>query len=137
MSRWPKKIKHRNQVLAKIYQPCQGLRGYRVSWYAAGKRQMKSLPIYTGPGGAKEFAERKVKELASNSQAAMLSSPQASDALAALERLSNYFQTTGRKISLLGVVSDWCESAAKLPGRFLDSIGSCRKLFPKPEIHQL
>jgi hypothetical protein len=110
MSKWPKKVKHRNQVLAKIYQPCQGRDSYRVTWYAAGKRQMKSFPTYTGPGGAKEFAERKVKELASNSQAAMLSSSQASDAIIAIERLQTHFQTTGRRYSLPASVSQFCES---------------------------
>ena len=59
MSKWPKKIKHRKRVLAKIYQPCRGRESYRVTWYAAGKRQMKSFPTYAGTGGAKEFAEGK------------------------------------------------------------------------------
>ncbi len=117
MSKWPKKVKHRNKVLAKIYQPCEGRESYRVTWYAAGKRQMKSFPTYSGKGGAKEFAEGKVKELATNSQAAMLTPPQATDALAAIERLNTFYQDTGRKITLLASVSEYCEAAAKVHGR--------------------
>ena len=113
MAKWPKRVKHRNKVLAKIYQPCRGRDSYRVTWYAAGRRQMKSLPTYAGKGGAKAFAEALVNELAKNSQAFMLTPAQASDALAAIERLVTFHQTTGRKVSLLAAVSDYCESVAK------------------------
>ena len=106
MAKWPKRVKHRNKVLAKIYRPCRGRDSYRVTWYAAGKRQMKSFPTYAGQGGAKEFCEALVRELAKNSQAVMLASAQASDALAAIERLGTFYQTTGRKVSLLAAVSE-------------------------------
>jgi hypothetical protein len=119
MSKWPKKVKHRRKVLAKIYRPCQGRDSYRVTWYAAGKRQMKSFATYAGKDGAKEFAELKVKELANNSQAAMLTPPQATDALAAIERLNTFHQDTGRKTTLLAAVSEYCEAASKLRGRTL------------------
>ena len=119
MAKWPKRVKHRNKVLAKIYRPCRGRDSYRVTWYAAGRRQMKSFSTYAGQGGAKEFAEALVKELAKNSQAVMLTPAQASDALAAIERLGTFYQTTGRKVSLLAAVSEYCESAAKVRGRTL------------------
>jgi hypothetical protein len=106
MSKWPRKIKFRNKVLAKIYRPCRGRDSYRVTWYAASKRQMKSFPTYAGYGGAKEFAETKVKELANNSQAALLAPAQATDSLAAIERLGSFYQATGRKVSLLSAVSE-------------------------------
>lgn len=35
MSKWPKRVKHRNKVLAKIYGLCQGRESYRVTRYAA------------------------------------------------------------------------------------------------------
>jgi hypothetical protein len=110
MAKWPKWVKHRNKVLAKIYRPRHGRDSYRVTWYAAGKRQMKSFPTYAGKGGAKEFAEAQVEELANNSQAIMLAPAQASDALAAIERLGTFYQTTGRKVSLLAAVSEYCEA---------------------------
>jgi integrase len=119
MSKWPKKVKHRNKVLAKIYKPCVGRESYRVSWYAAGKRQMKSFPTYTGQDGAKEFAERKVRELANNSQVALLTPLQATDALAAFECLQAHFQATGRRITLLAGISHVCDADVKLHGRNL------------------
>jgi len=80
---------------------------------------MKSLPTYSGKGGAKEYAEALVKELAAQSQAIMLTPPQATDALAALQRLLTFREATGRKVSLLAAVSEYCEAATKLRGRTL------------------
>lgn len=119
MAKWPKKVKHRNKVLAKVYRPCKGRDSYRVTWYAAGQRMMKSFATYSGPGGAKEYAEALVIELAKQSQATMLKPAQATDALAALERLNTFHQITGRRVSLLAAVSDYCEAAAKLRGHTL------------------
>jgi hypothetical protein len=79
-------VKHSNKVLtkvlAKVYRPCLGRDSCRVTWYAAGQRQMKSFPTYAGPGGAKEYAEALVVELAKNSQAVTLQPAQATGALA-------------------------------------------------------
>lgn len=61
--KWPKRAKHRNKVLAKIYRPCSGRGSYRVAWSVAGKRMMKSFPTYNGKGGALEYAEDLVPEL--------------------------------------------------------------------------
>ena len=80
---------------------------------------MKSCPTYSGQGGAKEYAEAKVKELAKQSQAIMLTPGQANDALAALERLNSFREATGRKASLLATVSEYCEAATKLRGHTL------------------
>jgi integrase len=122
MAKWPRKVKHRNKVLAKIYRPCHGRDSYRVTWYAAGKRQMKSFPTYSGKGGAKEFAEALVRELAKQSQAVMLTPGQATDALAAIERLGTFREATGKRVSLLTAVSEFCEVATKLPGHTLREI---------------
>ncbi len=115
--KWPKKVKHRNKVLAKVYRPCSGRDSYRVTWYAAGKRQMKSFPTYAGAGGAREYAEALVKELAKQSQAIMLTPGQASDALASIERLNTFHESTGKRVSLLAAVSEYCVAAIKLHGR--------------------
>ena len=55
----------------------------------------------------------------SGSQAAALTSAQASDALAALERLESFRQDTGRKLSLLAAVAEFREPAKKLNGHTL------------------
>ena len=52
--KWPEKVKHRNQVLAKIYRPCTGRDSYRVAWSVNGKRMMKSFRTYGGKNGALE-----------------------------------------------------------------------------------
>lgn len=114
--KWPKKIKHRNKVLARIYPKCKGRDSYRLAWTAAGKRQMKSFPTYSG---AIAYGENLVKQLAAGSMAPALTGKQANDALAALQRLDEFYRTTGRRASLLAAVSDFCESSAKLHGRTL------------------
>ncbi|WP_150107570.1 hypothetical protein [Pedosphaera parvula] len=58
-----------------------------------------------------------MKEIHEGSQAASLTAPQSRDALAALERLQTYYQSTGRRISLLGAVSEYVEAASKLNGQ--------------------
>jgi hypothetical protein len=50
VSKWPKKVKVRGKVLAKVYGKCRDRDSYRVSWIAAGGRMMKSFPTYSGPG---------------------------------------------------------------------------------------
>ncbi|MEK7780212.1 MAG: site-specific integrase, partial [Verrucomicrobiota bacterium] len=117
MSKWPKKVKHRNKVFAKIYRPCAGRESYRIVWYAAGKRQMKSLPNYSGPGGAKEFADKLAPELAKQTQATMLTPGQANDALAAFEHLYAFQRDTGQSVSLLAAVSEYCQLKRKIGTR--------------------
>ena len=119
MTKWPKRVKHRNKVLAKIYRPCAGRGSYRVAWAVAGKRMMKSFPTYSGKGGALEYAEDLVKDLAKGSQATLLTPGQANDALAALERLQGFYVSTGRRVSLLAGISEYCEAASQLHGRTL------------------
>jgi integrase len=117
--KWPKKVKHRNKVLAKVYRPCAGRDSYRVTWYATGQRMMKSFRHYSGKGGALEFAEAKVKELAAGSNAAALTHEQATDTLVALARLENFYCDTGKRISIFQAVDRYCESAGKLNGILL------------------
>ena len=114
--KWPKKIKHCNKVLAHIYPKCKGRDSYRLAWTAAGRRQMKSFPTYSA---AITYGENVVKELAAGSMAPALTGKQANDALAAFQRLDDFFRATGRRASLLAAVSDFCESSAKLHGRTL------------------
>ncbi len=119
--KFPKHIQHRGRVLATIYgkrtakkkggYPC-----YRVSWTIAGKRHMKAFERY---GEAKSHAEALVRDLAKGSQVAALTPRQATDALAAIERLQGFYQSTGRRVSLLAGISEFCEAAGKLAGRTL------------------
>jgi integrase len=75
--------------------------------------RFKDFGIYSA---AKAEGDSVVADLVKGKQNAVLSSGQASDALAALQRVQRFYQETGRRVSLLAAVSEWCESAAKLPG---------------------
>ena len=114
--RFPKRIKYRGKTLAVIYGRCKGRESYRVAWQVAGQRRMASFPSYSL---AKRHAEALVKDLSKGSQVTALHPAQARDALAALERLADFYRATGRRVSLLAVASEYAESARKLDGRTL------------------
>ena len=113
--RFPVTIRHRTSK-AKIYAPGGKFAYYRLAYTVAGKRRMQTFPAYTD---ARKAAERVVRELANGSQAAALTATQSRDALAAFERLQGFYQSTGRRVSLLAAVSEFVEAAGKLRGRTL------------------
>lgn len=116
--KFPKRIRHRGKVLATIYAKCKGRASYRLAWQVAGQRKMASFATYAL---AKHHADKLVKDLAKGSQVTALHPAQARDALAAFERLADYYASTGRRVSLLGAVSEFVEVSGKLPdGRTLD-----------------
>ncbi|MGA2555038.1 MAG: tyrosine-type recombinase/integrase [Verrucomicrobiota bacterium] len=114
--RFPKRIRHRGQVLATIYAKTKAFPAYRLAWRVTGKRRMERFQTYSE---VKRRADALVKELAQGSHVTALTPRQATDALAALERLQGYFQQTGRRVSLLATVSEWVEQSTRLNGRAL------------------
>jgi hypothetical protein len=112
--RFPKRIRHRGQVLVTIYAKSKSYTAYRLAWRVAGKRRMERFQTYSE---AKRRADALTKELAQGSQVTALTPKQATDALAALQRLQSHFQSTGRRISLLAGISEYCEANAKLGER--------------------
>jgi integrase len=114
--KFPKKIKYRGRVLAKIYGKSKGYPFYRLCYYVAGKRHVRSFRTYAE---ARKEGDTKAKDLHEGSQAAAFTGPQSRDALAALQRLQTYYQSTGRRVSLLGAVSEYVEAYAKLNGHTL------------------
>jgi integrase len=112
--KYPKRIKFRGRVLATIYGKCKGRDSYRVAWQVAGQRRMASFPSYSL---AKRHADGLVKDLAKGSQVTALQPAQARDALAALERLADFYRATGRRVSLLTGISEFVEASGKLGGR--------------------
>ena len=111
--RFPKIIRYR-RIEATIYGKSPNYPFYRVAYYVAGKRVTRSFKTYQE---AKVEAEHKIREIAEGSQAAALNADQSRDALAALERLETFRQSTGKRLSLLGVVSEHVELLEKLNGR--------------------
>jgi integrase len=114
-------VKHR-RAEAIIYGKSENYPFYRVAYRVDGKRHMKSFAIYGGEDGAKKWAEDKVRELAKGSRVAALTPSEANDALAALERLREFYQRSGRRLSLLASVSEYCEAAVKSNGRNLGEV---------------
>ena len=112
--KFPKHIKFRGKDLATIYRPSASYPNYRVAWTAGGRRMMKGFHRY---GDAKSHADQLVKDLAKGSQVTALTPGQANDALAALERLHGFYEATGRRVSLLAGISEYCDAAVKLAGR--------------------
>ncbi|MGO9202446.1 MAG: tyrosine-type recombinase/integrase [Limisphaerales bacterium] len=114
--KFPKRIKFRGRPLATIYRPSKSYPNYRVAWTAGGRRMMKAFHRY---GDAKGRADELVKQLAKGSQVPSLTAGQAGDAVAALECLQRFYVDTGKRTSLLGAVSEYCEAGRKLAGRSL------------------
>ena len=117
--KFPNRVKHRGRALAVIYGKSKSYPLYRVSWSVNGKRRMKAFDRFGGDDGANQYAETLVKNLAKGSQTTALTSVQAIDALAAIERLQSFYQATGKRISLLAAVSEYEDAAAKLNGHTL------------------
>jgi len=77
---------------------------------------MKSFGTYSA---AKQAVDKLVRDLGSGSQVTALTPGQARDALAALERPHGFYQATGRRVSLLAGISEYCEASTKLKGNTL------------------
>jgi hypothetical protein len=130
--KFPVTIRHRTST-AKIYAPGGKFAYYRVAYTTAGKRKMQTFAVYSD---AKTAAEHIVREAASGSQAAALSAGQSRDALAALQRLESFRQSTGKRLSLLAVVSEHVGLLEKLSGHspdeavegYLQTVVSVRRL---------
>ncbi len=117
--KWPYKVRHRKNgpVLAKIYQPCEGRESYRVAWQAGGRRMMKSFPRFAGAGGARQFAEGLVREIAQDSQVAALTAAEARSALAIRDALEQFRRETSRSISPIQAITEYLAAVRKLGDR--------------------
>ena len=111
--KFPQVIKHR-KAEATIYGKSAQYPRYRLAYYVAGQRRLRTFATY---GDAKAEADRIVRDLAGGSQATALTGSQSRDALAALERLEANRQATGKRFSLLAAVSEFSEVIALLNGR--------------------
>lgn len=113
--KFPQTMRH-HKARATIYGKTVAYPHYRLSYQVAGKRKLKTFSTY---GEAKAEAERVVRELTSGSQATALSASQARDSIAAFQCLEAYQKATGRKLTLLGALSEYVEAAGKLEGQSL------------------
>lgn len=133
--RFPKRIKFRGRELATIYGKYKAYPQYRVAWSVQGKRRMKAFDRYGGEDGALAYAEKLVPDLAKGSQVTALTAGQATDAIAALERLETLWRRSGKRVSLLAAVTEFAEAAEKLNGltlgealeRYLATVATVRR----------
>jgi integrase len=120
-------------VLATIYKRPNC---YRLYWRARvdGKpvSRFKDFPNYSE---AKKAGDKQVADLAKG-KTASLSPGQASDALAAIERLQHFYEATGLRVSLLAGISEYCETATRLKRRtfgeavdgYLNSVATIKRM---------
>ena len=111
--KFPKKLKYRGQVLARIYAKT-ATHPYRLYWRVDRKTRIKEFRSYAE---AKRVGDKLVIDLAKGSQVTALTPKQASDALASLQRLDRFYEATGRRVSLLSGILEYCEAAQKLNGQ--------------------
>jgi integrase len=116
--RFPATVRHRTGKV-KIYAPGKKYSYYRISFTVAGQRHMQTFRTYPE---AREVAEKKAKEIHSNSFGASLSPTQAQDAFAAFEKLKSLPHPPGVNYSLLGAVSDFVEATKLVGGRSLREV---------------
>lgn len=108
--KFPRSIWYRT-AKATIYGKRTAHPFYRVTGYVHGKRQMSSHLTYSA---ALAQAKKLAKDMFRGNVGAALNPRQAADALAALDRLEAYRQTTGRRVSILGAVSQFVSASTKL-----------------------
>ena len=119
--KFPKRLRYKGKgrVLATIYKRPGQPQPYRLYWRMRVDGKPRSrMQEFTHYSAAKRAGDKVVADLAKG-QATALSPGQASDALAALERLQGFYASTGRRVSLLAGVSEYCEAASQLHGRTL------------------
>lgn len=116
--KFPKVIRHRKAEVT-IYGKKPKYPFYRLAYRINGRRLMKSFQMY---GEAKTEAEKKVREIAEGSQVAALTAAQGRDAMAALERLDEFYKKTGHRVSLLKVASEYVDIHPRLNGHSLTSV---------------
>jgi len=114
--RFPKVIEHRG-FKVKIYGKTPQNPYYRLNYQSAGKRHQPNFQTYSE---AKAKADAVVRDLAKGSQAAVLSAPQSRDALAALQRAQDFYEATGRRVSITTAFSEYFDALKKLNGHSLN-----------------
>jgi integrase len=110
--RFPKRIRHRGQVLATIYGKSKAYPAYRLAWRVTGKRRMERFQTYSE---AKRRADALVKELAKGSQVTALTGKEAAAALSIRDALDAFRRDTGRSFTALEAVTGFLDAMKQLP----------------------
>jgi integrase len=109
--RFPVKITYR-KAEAKIYGKSAAYPFYRVCYYAAGKRHVRSFSTYNE---AKTEADAKVREIANGTQTIALTDKEATAALSIRDALDAFKRDTGRSFTALEAVTGFLDAMKQLP----------------------
>lgn len=109
---FPRTIAYKSAEV-KVYGRTDACRHYRVCGYVAGNRQSTKHRTFAD---AEQAARKLAKDIYKGNHSAALNASQAADALASVERLQAFFKATGRRVSILGAVSAFCDVSVKLDG---------------------
>ena len=109
--KFPVKVTFR-KAEAKIYGKSEAYPFYRLCYYAAGKRHVRSFATY---GEARKEADAKVKEIANGSQSIALTTKEATAALSIRDALDAFRRDTGRTVTALEAVTGFLDAAKLLP----------------------
>lgn len=113
--KFPLVVRHR-KAEATIYGKTAKYPFYRLAYYSAGKRHVRSFSTYSK---ARTACDKVLKAIASSSEALDLTAAEARDARLALGCLRDFRRSTGRELSLLEAVSDYTANVARLRGHTL------------------
>jgi len=132
--KFPVKVTFR-KAEAKIYGKSESYPFYRLCYYAAGKRHVRSFSTYSA---ARAEAEAKVREIADGNQAIGLSAKEATAALSIRDALDAFRRETGRTLTALEAVTSYLDAAKLLPAgcNLTDAVRTYSKSFAtiKPKL---
>jgi hypothetical protein len=109
--KFPVKVTFRKAEV-KIYGKSDAYPFYRLCYYAAGKRRIRSFTTYTA---AKGEAETRVRELAKGAPSIALTSQEATAALSIRDALDAFRRDTGRSLTALEAVTGYLDAIKQLP----------------------
>jgi hypothetical protein len=109
--KFPVKVTFR-KAEAKIYGKSAAYPFYRLCYYAAGKRHVRSFSTYSE---ARKEADTKVKQLADGNQSIALTAKEATAALSIRDALDAHRSATGRAYTALEAVTGFLDAIRQLP----------------------
>jgi len=109
--KFPVKVTFRKAEV-KIYGKSDAYPFYRLCYYAAGQRRIRSFSTYTS---AKIEAKVRVRELAKGAQSIALTAKEATAALSIRDALDAFKRDTGRSLTALEAVTGYLDALKQLP----------------------
>ena len=109
--KFPVKVTYRKAEV-KIYGKSAAYPFYRLCYYAAGQRRVRSFSTYAE---AKIEAKKKVRDVAKGRQTIALTDKEAMAALSIRDALDTFWRETGRRFTALEAVAGFLDAIKHLP----------------------